>query len=72
MMFAASCVEWAADASGCDYLDIFNRMDKVGLIDNYIIKNYEVLHTESRENITADVLETLNIWEQKINNKGDE
>ncbi len=72
MMFAASCVEWAADALCCDYLDIFNRMDNVGLIDNYIIKNYEVLHTESRKNITADVLETLNIWEQSIKDKRDE
>lgn len=67
MMFASSCIEWAADALGCDYLEIFNRMDKVGLIDNYIIKCYDVLHLESRQNITEDVIQTLLLWEAKQN-----
>ncbi len=65
MMFAASCIEWAAEELGCDYLEIFERMDRVGLIDDYIVKCYNVLHTESREAVTADILETLKIWEEK-------
>lgn len=65
MGFASSCIEWVAEALNCDYQEIFNRMDKVGLIDNYIIKCYDVLHTESRHNITVDVIETLQQWEEK-------
>lgn len=65
MMFAASCVEWAADKLQCDYLDVFNRMDRAGLIDNYIIKHYDVVHTESRENVTTDIIDTLIRWEHK-------
>ena len=38
LMFAASCIEWVADKLECDYQDIFNRMDKVGLIERYIMK----------------------------------
>lgn len=64
MMFASSCVEWVAYALQCDYLEIFERMEAVGLIEKYIIPCYEALHTESRDNITADIIETLNFWEQ--------
>lgn len=38
-------------------------MKRVELINNYILRHYETIHTESRENITADVLECLNRWE---------
>lgn len=70
MIFASSCIEWTADALNCDYQDVFNRMDKVGLIDNYIIKCYDVLHLESRKNITEDIVQTLLLWEERhINNK---
>lgn len=65
MQFAANCVQWAADAEHCDYKDMFNRMDKVGLIEKYIMGCYDALHTESRQNITQDILETLSIWERK-------
>lgn len=68
MGFASSCVEWAAEALDCDYQEVFNRMDKVGLIENYIISNYGVLHLESRQNITNDVIETLKLWEQHDGN----
>lgn len=65
MAFVASCAEWVAQETGEDYLAVFNRMDAVGLIDNYIIKYYDVLHLESRKSITQDVLETLNLWEKE-------
>lgn len=64
MAFVASCIEWVAHDTGEDYLDVFNRMDRVGLIDNYIIKYYDVIHLESRHNITKDIIETLNLWEK--------
>ncbi|MDE6257947.1 MAG: DUF3791 domain-containing protein [Muribaculaceae bacterium] len=66
LMFAASCIEWVADKLECDYQDIFNRMDKVGLIERYIMKCYDVLHLESRDNITEDLIQTLNIWENNL------
>ena len=65
MIFAASCIEWVAEALDSDYEEVFNRMDRVGLIDDYIIKCYDVLHLESRKNITADVIETLLLWEKQ-------
>lgn len=63
MGFAASCVETAAKQAGCTYKEMYRRMKRVGLINNYILRHYETIHTESRGNITADILETLGNWE---------
>lgn len=63
LAFAASCVEGAARKLGVPY--IYERMKKVELIDNYILKHYDTLHTESREYLIEDVIECLNNWEKK-------
>ena len=72
MIFASSCIEWAAEALDCDYQEVFDRMDKVGLIDDYIIKCYDVLHLESRKNITKDIIQTLTLWEEQGIKKAEE
>ena len=66
MGFIASCVESVADRLGVNYLTIFERMEKVGLIDKYIYPCYEALHSESRENLTQNLIETLTNWENNI------
>ena len=50
---------------GVDYAVVYERMKAVGMIENYIIPHYDVLHTESRENVTAGMIETLTRWEEK-------
>ncbi|MBQ9309279.1 MAG: DUF3791 domain-containing protein [Bacteroidales bacterium] len=64
MGFVASCIEDVAERLGVDYAVIYDRMAAVGLIENYIIPHYNVLHTESRENVTSGLIETLNRWEE--------
>ena len=63
MGFVASCVESAAERVGCSYEEMLDRMDNVGLIDNYIYPHYDALHTEDRNNLTDNVIDTLNRWE---------
>lgn len=65
LAFVASCIEGTARALNKPYLEIFERMKYVGMIRNYIWANYEMLHTESRENITKNMIECLTIWEEK-------
>lgn len=65
MGFVASCIEDVAEKLGVDYEVIYERMKKVGLIENYIIPHYSTLHTESRENVTAGMIETLKCWEER-------
>ena len=64
-IFTASCVESAAAALQQPVEDVYRRMARVNLIDEYIIPCYEVLHSESRENVTKDIIYTLELWEQK-------
>lgn len=65
LAFAASCVEGAARKLGVPYIEVYERMKKVELIDNYFLKHYDTLHTESREYLIEDVIECLNNWEKK-------
>lgn len=63
MGFVASCIEDVANRLGVDYYVIYKRMDDVGMIDKYIIPFYNTLHTESRENLTDSLIESLQRWE---------
>ena len=65
MIFAASCIETAATQTGLSSSDMYNRMKAVGLVDNFILKCYEGLHTQSREHVTEDIIGALNNWEKK-------
>lgn len=67
MAFVASCIESVADRLGVGYREVFERMEKVGLIDEYIYPCYETLHSESRENLTKSLIETLHRWKKEIN-----
>ena len=69
MAFVASCVESVADYLGLDYREVFERMDRVGMIDTYIYPFYEQLHSESRENRTVSLIETLRRWENESENQ---
>ena len=63
MSFVASCIEDVADKLSLDYMEVYERMKAVGMIDKYIIPHFNVLHTESRENVTAGMIDTLKRWE---------
>lgn len=66
MTFVATCIETTARQLNVDYMDVFNRMERVGMIDNYIIPNYEPLHSESREVLAERLVECLTNWEEKL------
>ena len=66
MAFVATCIETTARFLNADYKEIFQRMERVGMIDNYIIPNYDPLHSESREVLAQRLVECLNNWEKKL------
>lgn len=65
MAFIATCIEATARVLDTSYKTVFERMKRVKLIDDYILPNYEVLHSESRDNIAKGLIECLNKWEEK-------
>ena len=46
-----------------NYNEIYQRMERVGMIENYILPNYEPLHSESREVLAERLIECLKNWE---------
>ena len=63
MAFVATCIEATARQLETSYKDVYQRMKRVGMIENYIVPHYETLHSESRENMVAGMIECLNKWE---------
>lgn len=66
LAFVATCVEATARTLGVSYREVFMRMKRLGMIENYILPNYGVLHTESRENVALDMIECMKSWEAKL------
>jgi hypothetical protein len=66
MAFVATCIETTARILDTDYYEIYKRMVRVGMIENYIIPNYEPLHSESRDVLAERLIECLNNWEAKV------
>ena len=59
MTFVATCIETTARWLNVSYIDVYQRMKRVGLIEKYIIPHYETLHTESRENLAQGLVGCL-------------
>jgi len=59
LAFAARCVEGTARKLGVPYIEVYDRMRKVDLINKYILPHYDMLHTESFEYLIEDVIECL-------------
>ena len=55
LAFVATCIEATARTLGVSYREVFIRMKRLGMIENYIFPNYGVLHTESRENLAQSM-----------------
>lgn len=68
MAFVATCIETTARQLGIDYSEMYQRMNRVGMIENYIMPNYEPLHSESREVLAERLIECLNNWEKSYKN----
>lgn len=66
MAFVATCIEATARLLNTSYKEVYQRMQRVGLIENYIIPHYETLHSESRENIAEGIAECLKEWEGRL------
>ena len=58
--FSVFCIENVAAKLGLTgeaVYDLFNKKDKI--LDDYIIHNFEVLHTQSKEYIVSDIVEYM-------------
>ena len=62
--FMAQCIEGMAEKDNCSYLEMFRRLEDANLTEGYILRFYDVLHTESWENILEELMSLLKKREQ--------
>jgi len=60
LYFVIFCVGNVADALKMSAKDVYLRMSKGGIITDYIVPCYDVLHTFSREYIVEDLVDLMN------------
>lgn len=66
MGFATQFIEALAEYEHVDYIEMLDRMEKANMIDEYIIKHYDTLHTLSAENIISELSEMLHYRESNL------
>lgn len=58
--FAVFCVESVAEHLGINGADVYIKLKQDSdLLDEYIVKNYEALHTQGKEYIVEDILDIM-------------
>ena len=68
LAFASLCVEATAKQAKCSFREMYERLKRVGLIQEYV-KHLDPVHTQSREYVANEVLQTLERLE-KANKEG--
>lgn len=54
--FAIFCIENVANKLKKDPVEVFDLLNNSNLMSNYIIANYDVLHTQGKGYITDDII----------------
>lgn len=63
--FAIMAIESGAKKMGISAPQMVSRLNNVGLIHKRLIRHYDMLHTQSLEYVTDDIVETLKNWEAR-------
>lgn len=64
--FAVMAIESAARKLGVSSREMHDRLKRQNLIHTRLFARYELLHTQSREWVADDIVETLENWEAGI------
>lgn len=62
--FAVFALEATAQKANMPTKELFDRLNRLGLVQNILLDCYETLHTQSRNYITDVILEALQAWEE--------
>lgn len=58
--FAVFCIENIAERLGADAVRVYETLtEKSGILNSYIVPEYEILHTQGKEYIVDDIIEVM-------------
>ena len=70
MQFVVFAIESAAQKTGIDSTELYNRLQRLNLVQSVLVEGYDMLHTQGRPFIADYVIDTLNNWERQEKEKG--
>ena len=70
MQFVVFAIESAAQKTGIDSTELYNRLQRLNLVQSVLVECYDMLHTQGRPFIADYVIDTLNNWERQEKMKG--
>ena len=70
MQFVVFAIESAAQKTGIDSTELYNRLQRLNLVQSALVEGYDMLHTQGRPFIADYVIDTLNNWERQEKMKG--
>lgn len=70
MQFVVFAIESAAQKTGIDSTELYNRLQRLNLVQSVLVEGYDMLHTQGRPFIADYVIDTLNNWERQEKMKG--
>ncbi len=59
LAFAIFCIEQVALTLGTDASQVFVALKESDILNGYIVPEYEVLHTQSKEYIVDEILDVM-------------
>ena len=62
--FVVLAIEAAAKKMGISPSEVQRRLKKQGLIENLLVKHYDVFHTMRLEHVAEDTVDALLTWEK--------
>ena len=70
MQFVVFAIESAAQKTGIDSTELYNRLQRLNLVQSALVEGYDMLHTQGKPFIADYVIDTLNNWERQEKEKG--
>ena len=57
--FSLFCIDFVAKELNLSPDDVYQKLKQSGILQDYIIDNYEMLHTLSREYLVQDIVQLM-------------
>ena len=70
MQFVVFAIERAAQKADISSTELYNRLQRLNLVQSALVEGYDMLHTQGRPFIADYVIDTLNNWERQEKEKG--
>ena len=70
MQFVVFAIESAAQKTGIDSTELYNRLQRLNLVPSVLVEGYDMLHTQESPFIADYIIDTLHNCERPEQMKG--